>query len=148
MYILKNEGGIHHSKDVEKMGGKDLKSKVVENLTISQDVKPTIVSATRLIPEGRLIIKHFPLSSSSDDIVQGAIEDIQKAGYKLEPKTVKLLIKGVEDIKDLGGGFKIGGNLSLEGGFGGSVEKSPGRQTEKHTEKQLEIWFEVKKADL
>ncbi len=48
---------------------------------------------------------------------------------------------------DLGVGFKIAGNLSLEGGFGGTFEKSPGKQTQKHSEKQIEIWFEVRKED-
>jgi hypothetical protein len=33
----------------------------------------------------------------------------------------------------------VSGNLSLEGGAGGSFEKSPSKQTEKHTEYQIEI---------
>ena len=131
------------------MGEKDLKIKVGNNLGVSEgNVKAElkIVSTVRP-PNQEPIIKYFSSSSSSGDIVEGTIQDIQKAGYKLEPKTVRFLIKGVEDIKDLGVSFKIGGNLSLEGGAGGSFEKSPGKQTEKHTEKEVEIWFEVKKED-
>ena len=126
---------------------KDLEIIVGDNVTLSGDVKATVVSTIQPIPDGKPIIKHFSTSSPSGDIVEESLQDIQKAGYKLEPKTVRLLIKGVEDIKDLGVGFKIGGNLSLEGGVGGSFEKSPGKQTEKHSEKQIEILFEVKKEN-
>jgi hypothetical protein len=132
---------------MKKMVKKDLEIMVGERVTLSGDVKATVVSTIQPIPGGDRIIKHFSSSSTSGDIVEGSLQEIQKAGYTLEPTKVKLLIKGVEDIKDLGVGFKFGGNLSLEGGAGGSFEKSPKKQTETHTEKEIEIWFEVKKED-
>lgn len=126
---------------------KDLEIILADSVTLSGDVKATVVSTIQPTPDGEPIIKYFSSSSSSGDIVEESLQEIQKAGYKLEPKTVRYLIKGVEDIKDLGVGFKIGGSLSLESGGSGSFEKSPGKQIEKHTEKQIEIWFEVKKED-
>jgi hypothetical protein len=133
-------------KEGENMVEKDIEIRVEDNITLSGDVKAKVVSTIQPIPDGKPIIKYFSSSSTSGDIVEGSLQEIQEAGYKLEPKKIRLLIKGVEDIKDLGIGFKIGGNLSLEGG-GGTFEKSPGKQTEKHTEKQIKIWFEVKKEE-
>jgi hypothetical protein len=135
------------TREVKKMVKKDLEIMLADSVTLSDDVKATVVSTIRPIPDGKPIIRYFSSSSSPGDIVEGTLQDIQNAGYKLEPKKVRLLVKSVEDVKDLGVGFKIGCNLSLEGGAVGSFEKSPGKQTEKHTETEFEIWYEVKKED-
>ena len=126
---------------------KDQEMIVGGSVATSGDVKATVVSTIRPLPNGNPIIKVFSSSSASGDIVEGSLQDIQNAGYKLEPKTVRLLVKSVEDVKDLGVGFKVGCNLSLEGGGGGTFEKSPRKQTEKHTETEWEVWYEVKKED-
>ncbi len=81
------------------MAKKDLEIITGGNVALSGDVKATVVSTIQPIPDGEPIIKHFSSSSSSGDIVEGSLQEIQNAGYKLEPKTVKLLIKSVEDIK-------------------------------------------------
>ena len=106
----------------------------------------TIISTLQPAPNEKPIVKNFSMSSSSDEIVAGTFQSLEEAGYRVEPKTVDLFIKTVENIKDLGIGFKVSGSLSLEGG-GGSLEKSPGKQTEKYIEKQVKITFEVKKNE-
>jgi len=117
---------------------KDLSGKVGFSSTIISTIQPT--------PNEKPIVKNFSMSSSSDEIVAGTFKALEEAGYRVEPKTVDLFIKTVENIKDLGVGFKVSGNLSLEGG-GGAFEKSPGKQTERYTEKQVRITFEVKKNE-
>ena len=129
------------------MGEKDLKIMVGDNLSISDDVKFTVVSTIQSTPNEKPIVKTFKLSDSTDEIVAGTFRGLEEAGYRLEPKRVNILKRTVEDIKELGVSFKVSGNLSLEGGAGGSFEKSPSKQTEKHTEYQVEISFEVIKKD-
>ncbi len=56
------------------------------------------------------------MNSTSDEIVEGTFQALEGAGYIVEPRTVDLFIRIVDNIKDLGFGFKVSGNLSLEGG--------------------------------
>jgi hypothetical protein len=126
------------------MGEKDLKIMVGDNLTMSGDVKFTVVSTIQPTPNEKPIVKRFSISSSSEDIVTGTFRGLEEAGYIVEPKTVDLFMRTVEDMKDLGVGFKLSGNLALEGG-GGSFEKAPKKQTEKYIEKHVKISFELKK---
>ena len=124
----------------------DLKIIMAETVTGSDDVRVTIVSTIQPTPNEKPIVKHFSISSSSEDIVTGTFRGLEEAGYTVEPKTVDLFVRTVEDIKDLGLGFKISGNVALEGG-GGSFEKTPKKQTEKYIEKNIKISFEVKKEN-
>jgi hypothetical protein len=126
------------------MGKKDLKRKVEGVLSSSSDVDTEIVSILQPTPNEEPIVKRFSSATSSGDIVEGTFQALENAGYIVEPKTLDFFVRTVDDIKDQGVGFKVGGNLSPAGG-GASFEKSPGKQTETRTEKEVKISFEVRK---
>lgn len=104
---------------------KDLKIDRKETISVKEAVKATKIESMIQPPDQKPIFKDFSFDSSSEEIVAGTIREIQEAGYRLEPKTLDILVRSVDDIKDLGIGFKVAGNLSVEGGGGGSFEKSP-----------------------
>ena len=77
---------------------KHTKIKLDGSVGFSGDTEPTIVSTIQPIPSGERIVKIFSSSTSSADIVEGSLQEIQDKGYRLEPTKVRLLVKGVEDI--------------------------------------------------
>jgi len=56
------------------MMGKDLEIKVGDSVTLSGDVKATVVSTIQPISGGEPIIKHFSSTSPSGDIVEGTLK--------------------------------------------------------------------------
>jgi hypothetical protein len=126
------------------MGKKEIKRTVAGVLSSPSDIDSEIVSILQPTPDGKPIVKIFKSSDSSEDIVEGTFQALKEDGYILEPKKLDLFVRTIDDMKDLGTGFKVEGNLSV-GGAGGSFEKSPGKQTEKYVDKQCWISFEIKK---
>ncbi len=122
---------------------KGLKISVAEEVSV-KDSYATVVSTVQPQNE-KPIIKRFSLNNSSQDIVEEAIRDLEKAGYRLEPKKLEVLRKSVDDVRDLGVGFKVGGHLSIGAGGGLDLKKRPRKQKGRLVEEQVYISFEVVK---
>jgi hypothetical protein len=99
----------------------------------------TIVSTIQA-PNQKPIIKTFPITTSSDEIVAGTIRE---TGIRLEPKKIRILSETIERSKEWGAGFKISANVSAEGSLGFGFERQPSKETKT----VIEITYEVKKED-
>lgn len=128
------------------MAPKDLKIDQKESISLKEAVKATKIESMIVAPNQRPIIKVYPPSTSSDDILAGTFRGLEDLGFRtdeLKLKGIKYLKKGIEDTKDGDPVYKFSANVSLEG-VGGSFDKSRSRETQRHTEESVEIIFEAK----
>jgi hypothetical protein len=117
----------------------DLKIIMAETVTGSDDVRVTIVSTIQLTPDEKPITKTFRFSDSTDKITEETFRDLEKAGYKLNPKKFTILKESVDRGKQWGTGWKIGLHLT---GF--DFERTPTQETKTSMEMTYEI---VKEED-
>jgi hypothetical protein len=102
----------------------------------------TIISTIQPINQ-EPIVNTFSSSTASGDIMEGVIQALEGAGYKLEPKRVRVMKEILDNSKEWGAGVRVGFSLNPETGVSTNFERTPSKQTKT----LVDITFEVTKSE-